>query len=112
MDFFISPAMAQGGGAEGGGFNFLIFTIVLIGIFWFMVIRPQQKQFKAHREMLSALQAGDEVVTNGGDLGRINWLTDTWMGLQVTPEQEWVVQRQFVAHEMPRGTVEQAWSED
>lgn len=112
MDFFISPAMAQGGADGGGGLSFLVFTLVLIAVFWFLVIRPQQKRMKAHREMLSALHVDDEVVTNGGDLGRINWLNDNWVGLQVTPEQEWVVQRQFVAHQMPKGTVEQSWAQD
>lgn len=111
MDFFISPAMAQGGADGGGGLSFLVFTLVLIAVFWFLVIRPQQN-VKAHREMLSELKVDDEVVTNGGDLGRINWLNDNWVGLQVTPEQEWVVQRQLVAHQMPRGTVEQSWAQD
>ena len=68
----ISPAYAQDAGGAGGFDPVFIFMMVaMFGVFWFFVIRPQQKRAKDHRAMLSALKRGDQVVTNGGLIGRI-----------------------------------------
>ncbi len=69
---FISTAYAQAAGAQQGGFDFLI-PLVLIGlVMYFLMIRPQQKKAKMHREMLSKLRRGDKVLTSGGIMGVVS----------------------------------------
>jgi len=69
----ISPAYAQAAGGGAGGFDpvFIIMMVAMFAVFWFLVIRPQQKRAKTHQEMLKALKRGDQVVTNGGMIGRV-----------------------------------------
>ena len=69
---FISPAYAQGA-APGGGFDImtLLPLVLIFVVFYFLLIRPQQKKVKEHREMLGKLRRGDKVVTNGGIVGQI-----------------------------------------
>jgi len=68
----ISPAYAQGAGGAGGGIVEALVPLVLIFVvFYFLLIRPQQKKMKAHREMVQNLQRGDSVVTAGGIIGRV-----------------------------------------
>ncbi|MGM0680565.1 MAG: preprotein translocase subunit YajC, partial [Pseudomonadota bacterium] len=75
MSFFISDAMAQAAPAaqEPNIMSQLIFFIGIFVIFYFLLIRPQQKRAKEHRNLVSALSKGDEVVTNGGLAGNIWW---------------------------------------
>ena len=69
----ISEAWAQGAGGAGGGDIFsMMFPLVLIfAVFYFLLIRPQQKKMKDHREMLAAVRRGDKVVTGGGIIGTV-----------------------------------------
>lgn len=68
----ISPAYAQDAAASGG-FDpvFLIMMVAMFAVFWFLVIRPQQRRAKEHQNMLKAIKRGDQVVTNGGIIGRV-----------------------------------------
>lgn len=69
---FISPAYAQGGLGFGSDWIMQVIPLVLIGVvFYFFLIRPQQKKAQEHRDMLMALRRGDKVVTNGGLMGTI-----------------------------------------
>ncbi len=75
----ISPAFAQDAAAAGGagGALFQLLPLVLIfGVFYFLVLRPQQKKMKAHRAMLAALRRGDRIVTSGGLIGTIAKVVD------------------------------------
>ena len=67
---FISPAYAQSGGGLGGMESLLPLVLIFV-VFYFLLIRPQQKKAKAHREMLGNLHRGDRIVTNGGLIGKI-----------------------------------------
>ena len=69
----ISPAYAQAAGGAPGGFDMIsLMPLVLIFVvFYFLLIRPQQKKMKAHREMIAALKRGDKVLTSGGIMGTI-----------------------------------------
>ncbi len=72
--------------APGGGSSPLVnlgFIALLIGIMYFVMIRPQQKQAKAHRELLSGLKKGDEVITQGGVLGKIHLVSEQTVTLEV-----------------------------
>ena len=68
---FISPAYAQVGGA-GDSFGMFVPLILIFVVFYFLMIRPQQKKQKNHREMIGALRRGDRIVTNGGLIGSIS----------------------------------------
>jgi len=73
---FISPAYAQGG--TTGGFDPSIFVplILIFVVFYFLLIRPQQKKMKQHREMVAGLRRGDKIVTAGGLIGTIAKVVD------------------------------------
>ena len=69
---FISPAYAQAGGAPGGFDLISLMPLLLIFVvFYFLLIRPQQKKMKQHRDMVSALKRGDRVLTAGGIIGTV-----------------------------------------
>ena len=106
MDFFISDAYAQGAGAPAGpGMGDFLFLIVLFAVFYFLLIRPQQKRAKEHKKMVEALAKGDEIVTNGGLLGRISRIGDDFLTVEVAEGLEVRVQRGAVASLMPKGTM-------
>jgi len=104
VDFFISDALAQGGG-QGSPFPSLIMLLVLFGLFYVLLIRPQQKRQKEHREMTTKLAKGDEVITQGGVLGRITKVSDNFVTVEVSEGTEILVQRAAVATLMPKGTI-------
>ena len=106
MDFLISDALAQGaGGAGGSPFPSLIMLVVLFALFYFLLIRPQQKRQKEHREMTEKLAKGDEVVTQGGVLGRVTKVSDAFVTIEISEGTEVRVQRAAVATLMPKGTI-------
>lgn len=75
---FISDAIAQTAGAAGGEnviMQFLPF-ILIIGVFYFLMIRPQQKRVKEHKNMVAALRRGDNVVTSGGIVAKVSKVID------------------------------------
>ena len=104
MDFFINNAWAQEAPPASGAFN-LFFLIFIIVIFYFFLIRPQMKQAKEHRQMVESLSKGDEVVTTGGMLGKINKVGDNFIILEIAKDVEVKVQKQAVSTIMPKGTI-------
>ena len=109
MDFFISNAMAAGEAPQGGGPLQLVFMIALFfGIMYFMIIRPQSKKAKEHAALLDALTKGDEVVTNGGILGKIVKLGDNFVELKISDSSNIKIQRHAIASVMPKGTMKSA----
>ncbi len=107
MQFFISDALAQGDAGGAGGLTGLIFPIALIAIFYFLLIRPQQKRAKEHRKLVDALGKGDEVLTNGGIVGRVIEVGDSFATVELTPGVEVKMQKQAVAQVLPKGTLKQ-----
>lgn len=105
MDFPISAAWAQGGQAEPGGMGLLVWTLLFIALMYFILIRPQMKRAKEHRQMIEALAKGDEVVTNGGLLGRIKEIGDNFIVLEVAKDIEVKIQKHAVSATMPKGTM-------
>lgn len=106
MSFFISDAMAQSQAAEQG--NPVVTLVFMIGIFavmYFLMIRPQQKRVKEHQNMVDALQVGDEVITNGGTLGKITFVEETFVKVDIAPNTEVYVQRNGIAKVLPKGTI-------
>lgn len=106
LNFFISDAMAQtSGGAGPGGFMSFLPMIALFVIFYFLLIRPQQKRQKEHRNMVAGLAKGDEVVTMGGLLGKITKVDDNFVTVEIAKDTEVKVQKVSVQAMMPKGTV-------
>ena len=93
---FISPAYAQGG---GGGFDLVgIMPLVLIfAVFYFLLIRPQQKKAKAHREMLGAITRGDKIITGGGIMGKVTKVVNDELAVEIAEGIKVKVQRGMVA---------------
>jgi preprotein translocase, YajC subunit len=109
MSFFISDAFAQQAPASGGDAMMqLLFPIALIAIFYFLLIRPQAKRAKEHKKMVEALAKGDEVVTQGGVLGRVTDVGDVFITVEVADGVEIKVQKTAVGAVMPKGTYKQA----
>jgi len=75
---FISPAFAQGASADGGANMLIQFApfILIFVIFYFLIIRPQQKKQKDHRNMLAAIRRGDNIITAGGLMGKVSKVVD------------------------------------
>ncbi|AHE97889.1 preprotein translocase subunit YajC [Thioalkalivibrio paradoxus] len=106
MDFLISAAHAQEGGAAGGGMiEFLIMIAIFFAIMYFLIIRPQSKRAKEHRAMVEALSKGDEIVTNGGLLAKITEVGENFVKADVADGVNVIIQRQSVAAVMPKGTM-------
>lgn len=103
---FISNAYAQGAAAPGGDpiMTFLPMIAIFVA-FYFFLIRPQQKRAKETRAMLSALQAGDEIVIAGGIAGKVKKLTDNYIDLEIADNVEIKVQRSAVQLLLPKGTL-------
>ena len=79
--------------------------ILIFVVFYFLLIRPQQKKAKEAKAMLDALQKGDEVVTAGGLLGRVTKLTDQYATVEIAPNTEITVQRGAISQLLPKGTI-------
>lgn len=74
---FISPAYAQAAGSGMDSMIGMILPLVMImGVFWFLLIRPQQKRVREHQEMVKNVRRGDVVVMSGGVIGKINKIVD------------------------------------
>lgn len=106
--FFIQSAYAQAAGAApaggAGAFN-LVLMVGIFAVMWFLMIRPQQKRAKEHRAMLSALKRGDEVLTNGGLMGRVIALNEQAIDLEIAKGTVVRMQRPFVAQVLPKGSL-------
>ncbi len=103
MEFFILDAVAQTGGATPSN-PILSFVplIVLFVLFYFFLIRPQQKRAKQTKEMVAGLKKGDHVLTNGGLMGRITAVDDNYVSLEVAANVQVKVQRHAIQTLVPK----------
>lgn len=104
MDWLIQDASAQ---AEGGSDPFLSLLplILIFAVFYFLLIRPQNKRQKEQKEMVANLSVGDEVVTAGGVLGKITEIKDQFAQVQIADGVEIKIQRHTISAVMPKGTM-------
>ena len=107
IDLLISPAHAQSAPTSPFGGDLMAFLpmVAIFVVFYFLLIRPQQKKAKEAKAMLEALQKGDEVVTAGGILGRISKLGDQYVTVDVASGTEITVQRGAISQLLPKGTI-------
>ena len=101
----ISPAYAQAAPAGDPGFIGFLPIVLMFVLLYFLMIRPQMKRAKEHKQMVEALQKGDEVITTGGVLGRITKMGDAYVSLEIAPNTEVSVQRASVQTLLPKGTL-------
>ena len=102
----ISPAYAQAaGGTTGTDFMAFLPMVAIFVVFYFLLIRPQQKRAKETKTMLEALQKGDEIVSAGGIVGKISKLTDSYATVEVAPGVEMTIQRTAISLLLPKGTI-------
>jgi len=107
MDFFIDTAWAQAGAQSDPIMSFLPLVIIFV-LFYFLLIRPQQKRQKEHKQMVEALEVGQEIVTGGGVLGKVTHVGDLWVTIEVASGVSLKVQRNTIAALMPKDTVKNA----
>jgi preprotein translocase subunit YajC len=105
MSFFISDAVAAAPQGQGDALTSFLPLIFIFVVFYFLLIRPQSKKAKEHKQMAEALAKGDEIVTNGGLLGRITKVGDNFVEVELSEGMTVKVQRQAVANLMPKGTI-------
>lgn len=85
----LAYALGSGGGGaggQGGGFSAFVPLILMFAIFYFLLIRPQQKKAKMHKALLSALKKGDKVVSSGGLHGLVTGLTEEVVTMEIAPK--------------------------
>ncbi|HEY0211541.1 preprotein translocase subunit YajC [Acerihabitans sp.] len=104
MSFFSSGAAS--GSSQGSPYSLVIMLVVFGLIFYFMILRPQQKRAKDHKKLMDSIGKGDEVLTTGGLVGRVTKVTDTgYIAIALNDTNEVVIKRDFVAAVLPKGTM-------
>lgn len=106
MSFLISDALAQAApaAAQDPGLVGLIMPLAILGAFFFLFVWPQHKRGRDHKKLVDALTKGNEVVTNGGVLGRIVDIDDNFVHLEVSENTTVYVQKHAISALMPKGT--------
>ena len=105
---FIQDAYAQAAPQAGGGASSIIMMVLLFGVMWFFMFRPQQKKMKEHQLLITNLKKGDEVMTNGGIMGRIMDLDNFAVDLEIAKNTVIRVQRGVVVQILPKGSLKAA----
>ena len=101
----ISEAWAQAPGGSAGGIESFLLIGAMFAVLYFLMIRPQMKRAKEQKQMIEALQKGDEVITAGGVVGRITKIGEAYLSLEVAQDTEISVQRSAVQMLLPKGTI-------
>jgi preprotein translocase subunit YajC len=107
---FVSEALAQTAPAAGGGSELfsMLPLILMFVLLYFLLLRPQMKRAKEHRNMLAGLQKGDEVVTAGGTLGKVTNVGESYVKVEIAPEIEITVQKPSITTVLPKGSIKSA----
>lgn len=104
---FVQDAFAQSANQaqQGSTTVSLVMMFAIFIVMWFLLIAPQKKRVKQHQLMISQLKRGDEVITQGGLMGRITELHEHAVEVELAPGQIVAVQRQYIAQVLPKGSV-------
>ena len=110
LDLIISPAAAQAAGApaQGNPLMGMLPMLFVVAVIFFVMVRPQMKRQKEHRELLGKLAKGDEVITSGGLAGRIDDIGDSFVGVEVAPGVSVKLQKGAIQAVLPKGTLKSA----
>jgi preprotein translocase subunit YajC len=104
---FISNAYAEGAApaAQDGGQFQILMLFVFVLVFYFLILRPQQKRSKEQMAMMAALQKGDEVVTTSGMLGRVAKIGDNYVSVEIADNLVVQFQKTAIQSVLPKGTI-------
>lgn len=107
MSLLISDAMASAeASAQSSPYSLVIMLVVFGLIFYFMILRPQQKRTKEHKKLMDSIGKGDEVLTNGGLIGRVTKVAETgYLSIALNETTEVIIKRDFVTAVLPKGTM-------
>ena len=105
LDFILNPAFAQSGAPAANPLLQFLPLVFLVVLFYFMLIRPQQKRNKESKQMLASLAKGDEAITNGGLAGKIVNLGEAYISLEVADNVVIKVQKSAVVGVLPKGSL-------
>ena len=106
---FISQAHASAdAAAQGGGMQLIIMMVLFAVIFYFMIYRPQAKRVKEHKNLMSSMSKGDEVLTGGGLVGKITKISDDsdFIVIALSEKNEVTIKKDFVTAVLPKGTIQ------
>jgi len=106
----IDSAFAQTLPTGLGGMDLmgLLPLILMFVLLYFLLLRPQMKRAKEHKQMLAGIQKGDEVITSGGTLGKVTSVGDNYVKVEIAPAVEVTVQKSAVQTLLPKGTLKNA----
>jgi preprotein translocase subunit YajC len=105
-NLLVSNAYAEGAAAApSSSFMDFIPLIGLVAVFYFLVLRPQQKRAKEMKIMMEALQKGDEVVTTGGVMGRVSKMGEGYISVEVAEGINLNIQKAAIQTVLPKGTI-------
>ena len=104
---FISNAYADGvtPASQDGGLMQFLPLVALLGVFYFLILRPQQKRAKEHKTLMEALQKGDEVITLGGILGKVTKVGEENVAIEIADNVVVQVQKAAIQNVLPKGTI-------
>jgi preprotein translocase subunit YajC len=105
MSFFIPNAHAQIGVPGGDGLTSILLIGGMFALMYFMIIRPQRKRQKEHQAIIDNVGKGDEVVTNGGILGKVLKVDEHYMVIEVANNVELKLQKVALQAVLPKGTI-------
>lgn len=95
-------------GAAGQGMTGMLFPMIIVFvIFYFLLIRPQQKKAKEHQEFLDKLEKGEDIVTNGGIIGKITGVAQNVLTIEIAPKVKVKVMKSAVSGLAPKGAMEE-----
>lgn len=108
LDFFVTSAHAAAPSTapqSGGGLSVFLMIIVFLAFFYFTVSRPQSKRAKEHKDILSSLAKGDEVLSVGGIIGKVVKVTDNYVVMSVSDTVDLTMQKSSISTVLPKGTL-------
>jgi len=100
----VFSSLTQGGGAESSLMSFAPLILMFV-VLYFIMIRPQMKRQKDHRNMLAAIAKGDEVVTSGGMVGKVSKVGEAYVGVEIADNVAITVQKGAITTVLPKGTI-------
>lgn len=104
-DSFAAVASTSAAPAQGDGLYSMFMIAAIFVLMYVMMIRPQNKRAKEHRDLVAKLQKGDEVITNGGILGKVLSLDEQYIKIQVSEGVDIAFQRGAISAVLPKGTL-------
>lgn len=109
MSLFISQAHASaaGGAPAGSGYEMFIMLGMFAVIFYFMIYRPQAKRVKEHKALMASMGKGDEVLTNGGIIGKITQISEDndYIVISLNENNEVTIKKDYITAVLPKGTI-------